>query len=184
VRDSKLAWTLLRATVTYGAPGDHTLERLIRWVHRSPVTFVPGASALLQQPVHVDDVVSAIVAAIERPATAGRAYDLGGAEALSLRDLIALCAKMLGHPVLLVPAPVDGFRALIRAARRVGLQLPLTPELVQRLVEGRTVDLGPAMRDLGFMPRGIEVGLRREIDLLFPRTGTAPGLPRPVDALP
>ena len=109
-----------------------------------------------------------VVATLERPNTAGRAYDLGGAEALPLRAMIATCARLLGHPALLVPAPTDGVHQLIRVASRLGLRVPLTPELVSRLAEGRAVDIGSAMRDLGFMPRGIEAGLRSEIELLFP----------------
>ena len=54
----------------YGAPGDRNLSRLLVLLRRTPVLPVP-ASAGLQQPVHVADVADAVLAAAERPGTAG-----------------------------------------------------------------------------------------------------------------
>jgi uncharacterized protein YbjT (DUF2867 family) len=168
VRASGLVWTILRPTMIYGAPGDRNLERLLSWVRGCPLLLVPSGGSALQQPVHVDDLVSAILAALERPETAGQAYDLGGAEALPFAELVQLCGELLGRPTWMLPVPAAPVHGLLNALRRLRLPVPLRPEQILRLGENKAVNIGPAMRDLDFLPRGIEAGLRREIEMLFP----------------
>ena len=66
VRSSGLAWTILRPTMIYGAPGDRNMSRLLALLIRArrglpgvglPVVLpVPGGGRGLQQPVHVADI--------------------------------------------------------------------------------------------------------------------------------
>ena len=75
VMTSALDWTIIRPTMIYGTPADRNMARLLRALRRLPVLPLPGGGTGLQQPVHVDDLAGAIVAALDRPATIGRAYD-------------------------------------------------------------------------------------------------------------
>jgi uncharacterized protein YbjT (DUF2867 family) len=156
-----LEWVILRPTMIFGLPGDRNLERLLRWLRRFPVLPMPRGEAL-QQPVHVDDLVDAIVSCLERPVIERRTYDIGGREALSLRTLIRESAHAVGRRPLLVPVPVRLTAALVRQAWRMGLQLPVRPEQVLRLGESKAVDIGPARRELGFSPRSFREGIRTE----------------------
>ncbi len=167
LRASALEWTILRPSMIYGRPGDRNLERLLRWLRRCPVMPLPGGGSVLQQPVHVDDLVEAIVAALERPATARRAYDVGGPEALSLRAMVGECADALGRRARVWPLPLGPVHAAVRLARRAGLRTPVRPEQLLRLQESKAVDLGPAQADLGFAPRPCAEGIRAEAALLF-----------------
>jgi uncharacterized protein YbjT (DUF2867 family) len=45
VRALRTEWTILRPTMIYGAAGDRNMERLIRFLARSPVVPLPGGSA-------------------------------------------------------------------------------------------------------------------------------------------
>src|SRR5258708_21551779 len=78
LRRSTLAFTILRPSMIYGTPRDRNLVRLLRWIERCPVVPAPDGGRTLQQPVHVDDRVAAIVAPLARPVAARREYDLGG----------------------------------------------------------------------------------------------------------
>ena len=42
VRASRLAWTIVRPTMIYGAPGDRNMERMLRSLARWPFVLVPG----------------------------------------------------------------------------------------------------------------------------------------------
>ena len=78
VRSSGLAWTILRPTMIYGAPGDRNMCRLLALLIRArrglPASGFPSccpclaAAGGLQQPVHVADVAGALLTAVERPA--------------------------------------------------------------------------------------------------------------------
>ena len=167
LRASLLEATILRPSMIYGRPGDRNLERLLRWLARFPVVPLPGGGRVLQQPVHVDDLVSAIVASLERPAARRGEYDVGGPEALSLRALIEQSARAVGRRAVLVPLPLSPVHSLVRALRRMGLPTPIRPEQLLRLEESKAVDITPARRDLGFSPRSFAEGIGAEAGMLF-----------------
>jgi len=166
LRASALEWTILRPSMIYGRPGDRNLERLLRLLARCPVVPLPGGGRVLQQPVHVDDLVEAILAALVRPEAVRRAYDVGGPEALTLRAMVEECARALGRRAVAFPLPLGPVHAAVRAARRAGLRTPVRPEQLLRLQESKAVDIGPARRELGFAPRPFAEGIAAEAALL------------------
>jgi len=169
LRASSLAWTILRPSMIYGRPGDRNLERLLHWLARVPVMPLPGGGRVLQQPVHVDDLAGAILAALERPAAARHEYDLGGPDALTLRALVEESARALGRRALVLPLPLAPVHALVGVARRAGLRTPVRPEQILRLEESKAVDITPARRDLDFAPRTFAEGIAAEAAMLAGR---------------
>jgi uncharacterized protein YbjT (DUF2867 family) len=172
LRESSLDWVILRPSMIYGTPGDRNLARLLAWLDRFPVLPLPGGGATLQQPVHVDDLCSAIIESLARPQAARREYDLGGPDALSLSELVRVSAEALGRSVWCPPLPLGPVHAGVRAVRAMGVPFPVRPEQVLRLHESKAVDIGPAVRDLGFSPRAFRDGIRAEVAMLRDRART------------
>lgn len=162
IRASALEWTILRPTMIYGAPGDRNMARLLRLVRRSPLIPLPGGGAGLQQPVHVDDLAGAVVAALSAPEAMGREYDIAGPEPLALRDVVAQSAAAVGRSPRVVGLPLAPAVAAARLYERVSGRPRLRAEQVGRLAEDKAFDIGPARRDLGFDPRPFAVGIREE----------------------
>jgi uncharacterized protein YbjT (DUF2867 family) len=167
LRGSSIAYTILRPSMIYGTPADRNLVRLLCWVRRFPAVFLPGGGHTLQQPVHVEDLADAIVAALSRPEAARREYDVGGPEALSLREVTRIAGECMGRRVLLVPLPLGPAHGLVVALRKAGLPSPVRPEQVLRLAESKAVDIAAARRDLGFMPRPFREGIAAEARMLL-----------------
>ena len=166
IRSSALEWTIIRPTMIYGAPGDRNMARLLGLLRRSPVVPLPGGGHRLQQPVHVDDLARAIVAAIDRPATVGRAYDLGGPEPLTLRQVIEQASAAVGRRRILAPVPLRPAVAAARLYERMAPNPRLKAEQLERLAEDKAFDISDARRDLDFDPRPFEAGIREEAALL------------------
>ncbi len=166
LRASSLAYTILRPSMIYGTPRDRNVVRLLRWLQRWPVVPAPLGGVTPQQPVHVDDLVVAILAALARPAAARREYDVGGPEPLPLRVVIRECALALGTRCAILPLPLAPAHAAARAARRLGLPFPVSPEQVLRLAESKAVDISTARKDLGFAPRTFRAGVECEVAML------------------
>lgn len=161
VRDSGLAWTILRPTMIYGTPADRNIARLIRFVNRWPLVPLPAGRAL-QQPVHVEDVAWAVAAALGTASTIGREYTLSGGNALTLRELVETVASELGRRRLLIPIPLRPVTAALRAWSAVS-KPPITAEQVLRLEEDKNFDYADAARDFGFAPRMFAAGVRSEV---------------------
>jgi nucleoside-diphosphate-sugar epimerase len=162
LRASSIDFVVLRPTMIYGTPADRNLVRLLRWLRRCPVVPVPGGGQTPQQPVHVEDLVQAILAALERPQASRREYDVGGPEALSLRELIDQSARALGRRAWVLPIPLGPSHGAVAALRAMRLPSPVRGEQVLRLAESKAVDIGPARRDLGYAPRSFAAGIERE----------------------
>jgi len=166
VHDSALDWTIVRPTMIYGTPADRNMARLLKLLQRSPVVPLPGGGRRLQQPVHVDDLACAIVAAVESPLTAGHAYDLAGPEPLTLREVITEAAAAVNRSPRLVPVPLAPAVAALGLYERMATRPRITAEQFRRLGEDKAFDITDARRDLGFDPRPFAVGITEEAALL------------------
>jgi len=174
IRSSGLKWTILRPTMIYGAPGDRNLCRLLAVLARArrimspgglPVPLVlpvPGGGRRLQQPVHVADLAGAVLAAVERPETAGRGYDVAGPEPLTFADLLRDAAAAVGCRVKLVPVPLAPVIALTRGYERVSRKPRIRAEQWERLAEDKAFPIDAAARDLAYAPRTFGAGIRAE----------------------
>lgn len=158
IRDSALAWTILRPTMIYGAAGDRNLSRLLPLLRRAPVLPVPGGRQL-QQPVHVEDVAAAVLAAAETPGSAATTYNIAGPQPLAFADLLRTCAAAVHSRTRFVPVPLPPVIALARAYERVSQHPRLKAEQLQRLGENKAFAIDPAARDLGYRPRSFAVGI-------------------------
>ena len=162
VRASTLDWTILRPTMIYGAAGDRNMARLLRLVRTAPVVPLPGGGRRMQQPVHVDDLAAAVVAALTAPAAVGQVYDIAGPEPLSLRQVVLAAGDAVGRRPRLVDLPLAPAIGLARAYERVAPHPRLKAEQLQRLAEDKVFDITPARRDLGYSPRSFALGIREE----------------------
>ncbi|HEX3623262.1 MAG TPA: NAD(P)H-binding protein [Acidimicrobiales bacterium] len=166
IRASALDWTIVRPTMIYGAPGDRNMARLVRGLRRLPVFPLPGGGRGLQQPVHVDDLAGAIVAALGRPLSVRRAYDVAGPEPLSLRAVIEQAGGAVGRHPRLMPVPLQPVVMMVRIYEAATPRPKLKAEQIARLAEDKAVDITAARNDLGFDPRPFAEGIRAEAALV------------------
>lgn len=103
IRAAYPATTIFRPSVVFGR-GDSFLALFARLLKRVPVVPLAGADARFQ-PVWVEDVVSALVAALERAEGAGQTYPLCGPRQYALRELVAYAGALSGHPRPIVGLP-------------------------------------------------------------------------------
>lgn len=145
------AVTILRPTLLYGAGRDRSLAALVAMARRWHCLPLPANARGLRQPVHVDDVAAAVLACLEAPVTAGRAYDLPGSEALPFDEMVrrVIVRHAPGTWMPRIPASLVGALAwLWRRSGRDGAG----PGALARLARDQTADAGPARADFGYAP--------------------------------
>ena len=94
--------TTLRAGMVIGGGGS-SFEILVRLVRRLPAMVCPRWTLTRMQPVAVDDVVRLLSFAVAREECYGQTFDVGAPEALSYRELMVMCASLLGIHRAMVP---------------------------------------------------------------------------------
>lgn len=143
--------TLLRPTLVYGAGRDHSLSRIAGLARRWGMFVLPANAQGLREPVHVDDLADAALAACDAAAAHGRGYDLPGGERLPYDAMVARVLACLQPPARLWRVPPPLFRALLALARVRGIGLG--DAALARMQEDLVFDQAPARRDFGYAPR-------------------------------
>jgi uncharacterized protein YbjT (DUF2867 family) len=149
-----LTATVLQPSVVFGPGGGST--RLFMALASMPVLGLPAGGRQPLQPVHLDDVVAAVLALLESPQrAAGRVLPLVGPEALTLRAYLQALRRLMGLP----PAPALPLPATaMKLAARIGDRLPsalLDSDSWQMLERGNTAPPQPMQAVLGRPPRGV-----------------------------
>ncbi len=162
IKDSSLAWTILRPTMIYGAPDDRNFARLLRLLARSPVVVVPGSGKALQQPIHVDDLAEGIVAALGARDTVGKTYNLAGPDPQDLNTIIRIASDAVGRRARIWHVPAGPALWMVRAYELWSPNPRLRAEQVARLAEDKSLSIHDARRDFRFCPRSFEDGILAE----------------------
>ena len=147
------AATVLRPTLVYGAGRDASLTRIARMASRAGFFPLPRGATGLRQPVHVDDLAAAAVAAVDSAASHGRGYDLPGGETLPYREMVARTLAALSPPPRLLELPGPLFRSALAVVRTTGRLRGMPPGAIARMREDLVFDPTPAQRDFGYAPR-------------------------------
>lgn len=145
--------TILRPSLIIG-PEDQFLNRFAAMARLSPVLPVIAGNTRFQ-PVFVMDVAAAVVAALNSPAAAGRTYELGGADVLSFRAILAIINAETRQQRRLVEVP-DWIAALMAKLGDVLPFMPMTSDQLAMLGKDNVVTSGmPGLADLGVLPTPI-----------------------------
>ena len=158
VAASGLAWTIVRLPEVYGAGSAEGVDDVIARARRGAPIAVIGRGEDVVCPVHVDDVVGALAAAVDAPAAAARLYTLAG-DCMTMRELADVSAQTFGQRSRIVSVPSTVLRVLSHVARV--LPLPLYPDQFERLRAPKPPRSPEAQADLGFAPCALGDGLRR-----------------------
>jgi len=151
VRSSGIPYVILQPSVLFGerAPFVSPLARRAR----PPLTPLLGGDVRFQ-PLWIRDVVRCLVQAIDDDALTGRSYPLGGAEQLTMREIMQTIGKGLGKSVLLVPLPMWAARVQANLMSTLLPHPPLTPATLELFGFENVTDLDSVERHFRFTPRG------------------------------
>lgn len=156
---AKTPAVVIRVPMVVGS-GDPASQALRRQATSGRAALVRGG-ATREQPIAADDVVNAILAALDRPELADVALDLAGPESLSHRDLVLRTARALGTEVEFRSIPLAAARAFAWLGAKLSANPPVTPAMLGVLEHDDDVDPEPARRALGIELTPLDEALRR-----------------------
>jgi len=145
----------LRASIVIGE-GSLSWELVTMLVERAPLVALPDWVESSTQPIAIDDVLEYLVAARDVPPGI---YEIGGADVLTYRDLIAAYADEAGRGTVTLTVPAVG-----TAPRALTDLLPekarASVHLLESLRFDSTVESGAASV-FGVTPVGVREAIRR-----------------------
>ncbi len=150
---------IFRPSVVFG-PDDQFTNRFAALARVSPVLPLIGGGATRMQPVFVGDVALAIAAAVAGRARAGATYELGGPEAMTMREILAFILKTTGRDRALVSLPFALARLQAYLLQFAPQPFTLTPDQVTLLEADNVVSdearaAGLTLEGLGIVPEAM-----------------------------
>ena len=161
LKTTSLQWTIFRPSVLFGDPRGRMefATQLYRDIVRSPLPaplFYDGllpvnAGMFRMSPVHVKDVATVFVKALNMPETTGQIYELCGPQALSWKDILQMIAAAAGTSKRTLPAPAILLKVLAAALDQYAF-FPITRDQLTMLMEGNTCGGQDAFQTFGLEP--------------------------------
>ncbi|MFJ8586711.1 SDR family oxidoreductase [Streptomyces sp. NPDC093595] len=164
---------VLRAAVVLGS-GSASFEMLRYLTERLPVMVTPSWVHTRIQPIAVRDVLRYLAGSAGLPADVNRAFDIGGPDVLTYRDLMRRYAAVAGLPRrLILPVPV---LTPSLSSYWVGLVTPVPPAIARPLAESLRHEVVCREHDIAAYvpdPPGHPMGCDRALALALRRVREA-----------
>lgn len=149
-----LPWVIVQPSLVFGEGG--ASAALFARLAALPLVPLPGDGRQRVQPIHIDDLITAIVKLIATHACERRRVAAVGPRAVTLREFLAVLRDAMGLGTAhFLPLPMP----LVRAAARAGDRMPrvlLDSESLGMLVRGNVGAAADITAILGHPPRPIE----------------------------
>lgn len=144
---------ILQPTLIYGFGRDENVAAIAGFIRRFGFFPLFGKGTGLRQPVHVDDVAMACIAALQVPGGTNRAYVLSGGEELPYRAMVERIFAALGRRPRFLRCPLMVFSLAMRLANLFGLCKGVSTGMAVRMNKDQNFDHSEAAHELGFHPR-------------------------------
>ncbi|GGX59426.1 SDR family oxidoreductase [Streptomyces fructofermentans] len=171
--ESGVPTTVLRAAVIIGS-GSASFEMLRYLTERLPVMVTPSWVHTRIQPIGVRDVLRYLVGSARMPDDVSRAFDIGGPDVLTYREMMRRYASIAGLPPrLIVSVPVLTPRL---SSHWVGLVTPVPRSIARPLTESLRHEVVCHEHDIARYvpdPPGRPIGLDEAVELALQRVQDA-----------
>jgi NADH dehydrogenase len=154
VRQGGIPFCILRPSLIFGE-GDGFVAQMMATMRSAPLFRpVPGNGTPKFRPIAIEDVTTCFARALTYEAATNQTVEIGGADELTLNDVLAEIARCAGvrKPAVHIPMPL--MMAGARVAQKVLKNPPVTVDQLRMLQEGSTCDIEPMKRIFGLNPRG------------------------------
>ncbi len=159
VKRSDLPWTILRPAEVYGGTGSDQILSLAADLRRRQVIPILGDGSYKLSPVLADDVVEALLYAIEFTPIPNKTYVLAGPEEFTYLEIVEVLETLQDLPHRRqVRIPITLAKVLIRGLAMLGIGR-FVPDQVPRLLLEKSSDSSAAAVDLQFKPTRFEDAL-------------------------
>lgn len=149
IQASGLTWTIFRPSWIYG-PRDVSLNRFLGFAKFLPFIPVIGNGKIRLNPLFVDDLAAHVAAALGRPATENRLFEIGGPDVLTMDEIIRTALRVRGKKRFLLHQPA-ALMKLVASVAQFAPGRPLTPDAIDFILMDPIADTA-SLREVFGLP--------------------------------
>jgi uncharacterized protein YbjT (DUF2867 family) len=162
VRKSGMDYTIFRPSLIIG-PWDGFTKKLMDMIKLSPVLPLPGEGKSKFQPVYIKDWLVCIEKVIANPGSYISAYEIGGPEHLSYRQILEKLSESMGYNKPVFTIPMGLMRLGASVLGKVLSSPPVTSDQLKLLEADNVCDPKSIEKNFGFVPVKYEEALKEFI---------------------
>ncbi|MEY3122787.1 MAG: hypothetical protein RI993_1612 [Pseudomonadota bacterium] len=147
-----VSWTILRPTLIYGQGRDQNIMQIVRFIRRFGFFPLPGQAKGLRQPVHVEDVARACLAALLSEQTINQVYNIAGSETLAYHRMVEKIFAAMERTPRLLFFPEWLIHAVVKMVRMLPRFRHITPGMINRMNQDLVFDYSAAIHDFSYAP--------------------------------
>lgn len=143
VKNSGVTYTIFRPSAQIGVDGEFT-KMMIQLLTTAPVLPVFGDGKYKMQPMDVKDTAAFFAAAVDKPESDNRVFEIGGPEVLTYLELLGKFEKALGKRKIKLSLPWPISNTMV-SMMQILPKPPITDTQYKMLKEDNVCDNGPAL---------------------------------------
>ncbi len=152
IRRSGLGHTIFRSSIVFG-PEDHFTTSLARLLQLIPIVFpLPGGGRTVVQPLWVEDLVTVLLWALDKPETINQTYEIGGSEYFTVRQVVETIVRVTQRPHILFDLSPVNLRALNVTLESFIPNYPMSSFWLDYISVNRTCSVDNLPQAFGLMP--------------------------------
>jgi uncharacterized protein YbjT (DUF2867 family) len=158
VRDSGLAWTILRPSLLFGVgDGFFKLVKVTLTWWSPGVVAMPGDGQARFQPLFVDDLAYGIGCCLDDPVHRGQIHELGGPAYVTYRQIVDEVMRATGKRRLKLNLPLPLMSGITLVTDRLLPIFPVTQDQIRSLSRPNFTTLDSFEHAFGVRPRPFDV---------------------------
>ena len=152
IRKSGVPHTIIRSSIVFG-PEDGFTTTIAGLMHAVPFLFpIPGDGRTLIQPLWVEDLVTALVWALDNPETIYQTYEIGGGEYFTIRQVLETVMSVTHTRRMLLPLSPPYMRTLLVMLDSFVPNFNVSTYWLDYAAVNRTCSVDNLPRTFGLMP--------------------------------
>ncbi len=150
---NNIAWTIFRPTLVYSDGRDKNISVIVSLIKKFKFFPVWNNGKGLRQPIHAEDIATAIVQSLNCEKTFGSIYVLSGGNILTYKEMVEALFLSMGKKPRIVNLPYFILAGTIASLSLIPKFRYLNTEMVSRINDDLSFDHEKAKQDFGFSPR-------------------------------
>ncbi len=152
IRKSGVPHTIIRSTTVFG-PEDSFTNNIATTLRSVPFFFpIPGDGRVLLQPLWVEDLVTALLWALQNPDMLNETYEVGGGEYFTFRQIVETIMNVTNARRVLLPLSFPFMRALFVTLDPIIPNANISTYWLDYIAVNRTCPVENLPRTFGLMP--------------------------------
>jgi nucleoside-diphosphate-sugar epimerase len=152
IKKSKLEWLILALGEVYSISGNDEINRLFKTIKKNYFIPIIGNGEYKLAPVYIEDVVPAIMEAVNNENLSSKRYIICGKEEFSYRELVVAMVNFISVKRLIFNIPLLLLKFIFFLAHVIKIRR-ISYDQLNRLMVAKPSDISESIKDLGFNPR-------------------------------